>query len=372
MADPSGGRRRPDTGRATYYVWARQHGDVLAEWYRYPPGPAGVTPSHAHAEYQLCLASGSASRYLYRGGWILVPPGSVSVLMPDEVHVTEEPEDRRDTTRYQVLYVGPDRVRDVAAAIGGRSRGLPSFAEAVLRDPDLAMRYQRLHAAFAAGSSQLGRDVDLLSMLYDLFSLMRKEGLLSLEQHVEDPQSSPLFSAYPRLLREHHLIEFTTDCLRLMVGGSMNPHELEQLLEVELEAHHHEAVAPALAVTKLADALPGFGIVAAVLGIVTTMSQLDGDTSRIGMHIAGALVGTFLGILLCYGFVGPLGAAMENRVQEDGKAFECVKIALLANLRGYNPKVSVEFARKSLSTNARPGFQDLEDHLKAPRAKATA
>lgn len=214
--------------------------------------------------------------------------------------------------------------------------------------------------------------VDLLSMLYDLFSLIRKEGLLGVEAHIEDPQSSSLFSAYPRLLREHHLIEFTTDCLRLIVGGSMNPHELEQLLEVELETHHHEAMAPALAVTKMADALPGFGIVAAVLGIVTTMSQLDGDTTRIGMHIAGALVGTFLGILLCYGFVGPLGAAMENRVQEDGRAFECVKVALLANLRGYNPKVAVEFARKSLSAHARPGFQDLEDHLKAPRAKATA
>jgi chemotaxis protein MotA len=212
--------------------------------------------------------------------------------------------------------------------------------------------------------------VDLLSMLYDLFSLIRKEGLLGVEEHIEDPQSSSLFSAYPRLLREHHLIDFTTDCLRLMVGGSMNPHELEQLLEVELETHHHEAIAPALAVSKMADALPGFGIVAAVLGIVTTMSQLDGDTSRIGMHIAGALVGTFLGILLCYGFIGPLGAAMENRVQEDGKAFECVKVALLASLRGYNPKVSVEFARKSLTTHARPRFQDLEDHLKAPRAKA--
>ena len=109
---------------------------------------------------------------------------------------------------------------------------------------------------------------------------------------------------------------------------------------------------------------------AAVLGIVTTMGQLGDDTSRIGMHIAGALVGTFLGILLCYGFLGPLGAAMENRAQEDGKAFECVKIALLANLRGYNPKVAVEFARKSLTTHARPRFQDLEEHLKAPRAKA--
>jgi chemotaxis protein MotA len=214
--------------------------------------------------------------------------------------------------------------------------------------------------------------IDLLSMLYDLFSLMRKEGLLGIEEHIEDPQSSSLFSAYPRLLREHHLIEFTTDCLRLIVGGSMNPHELEQLLEVELETHHHEAIAPALAITKMADALPGFGIVAAVLGIVTTMSQLGDDTSRIGMHIAGALVGTFLGILLCYGFIGPLGAAMENRVQEDGRAFECVKIALLANLRGYNPKVAVEFARKSLSTNTRPGFQDLEDHLKASPRKAIA
>jgi chemotaxis protein MotA len=215
--------------------------------------------------------------------------------------------------------------------------------------------------------------VDLLAMLYDIFGVIRKQGLLGLESHIEDPQSSPVFSAYPRLVKEHHLIEFTTDCLRLMVGGNMNPHELEQLLEVELETHQHEAEAPALAVTKMADALPGFGIVAAVLGIVTTMSQLGGDTSQIGEHIAGALVGTFLGILLCYGFVGPLGAAMEGRVQEDGKAFECVKVALLASLRGYNPKVSVEFARKTLSTQMRPNFQDLEEHLKgAARAGAAA
>jgi chemotaxis protein MotA len=215
--------------------------------------------------------------------------------------------------------------------------------------------------------------VDLLAMLYDIFGVMRKQGLLGLESHIEDPQSSSIFSAYPRLIKEHHLIEFTTDCLRLMVGGNMNPHELEQLLEVELETHHHEAEAPALAVTKMADALPGFGIVAAVLGIVTTMSQLGGDTSQIGEHIAGALVGTFLGILLCYGFVGPLAAAMESRVQEDGKAFECVKVALLASLRGYNPKVSVEFARKTLSPQARPNFQDFEDHLKdASRVGAAA
>jgi chemotaxis protein MotA len=212
--------------------------------------------------------------------------------------------------------------------------------------------------------------VDLLSLLYDIFSLTRKNGLLGLESHIEDPASSEIFAAYPRLLAEHHLIEFITDCLRLIVGGSMNPHELEQLLELEIETHHQEAEAPAMAVMKSADALPGFGIVAAVLGIVTTMSQLSGDTSRIGEHIAGALVGTFLGILLCYGFVGPLASAMESRVQEDGKAFECVKVAMMANLRGYNPMISVEFARKSLSGQTRPSFVDLEGHLKGDRAGA--
>jgi chemotaxis protein MotA len=209
--------------------------------------------------------------------------------------------------------------------------------------------------------------IDLLSLLYDIFTKMRKEGQLGMEAHIEDPANSSLFSAYPRLIAEHHLIDFTTDCLRLIVGGSMDPHELEALLDVELETHHHEALAPATAVQKMADALPGFGIVAAVLGIVITMKSIDGDAAVIGEHIAGALVGTFLGILLSYGFIGPLSAAMEARVNADGKAFECVKVALLANLRGYNPMVSVEFARKSLTSGSRPTFQDLEGHLKAAR-----
>jgi chemotaxis protein MotA len=227
--------------------------------------------------------------------------------------------------------------------------------------------------ALAKGPNYRKQDyVDLLSLLYDIFSVMRKQGVLALETHIEDPQSSAVFSAYPRLLREHYLVEFITDCLRLIVGGNMEPHELEALLDAEVENHHAEAEAPAQAVAKMADALPGFGIVAAVLGIVTTMSNLTGDTSKIGEHIAGALVGTFLGILLCYGFIGPLAAAMEARVREDGKAFECVKVALLASLRGYNPKVAVEFARKALSAHARPNFQDLEEHLKGARAGAGA
>jgi chemotaxis protein MotA len=226
-------------------------------------------------------------------------------------------------------------------------------------------------AALAKGPKYRKQDyVDLLALMYDIFGVMRKEGVLGMESHIEDPQASPVFAAYPRLLGEHHLVEFITDCLRLVVGGNMEAHELEALLDAEVENHHIEVEAPSQAVAKMADALPGFGIVAAVLGIVTTMSNLGGDTTRIGEHIAGALVGTFLGILLCYGFIGPLAAAMESRVREDGKAYECVKVGLLANLRGYNPKVSVEFARKVLAAHSRPGFQDLEDYLKSDRAGA--
>lgn len=212
--------------------------------------------------------------------------------------------------------------------------------------------------------------VDVLSLLYDIFGVMRKEGLLGMEAHIENPQESSVFSAYPHLLGEQHLVEFITDCLRLIVGGNMEPFELESLLDAEVDTHHTQSEVPAMAVTKMADGLPGFGIVAAVLGIVTTMSNLSGDTSQIGEHIAGALVGTFIGILLCYGFIGPLGAAMEARAREEGKAFECVKVGLLANLRGYNPKVAVEFARKVLPDYARPSFLDLEEHLSNAHAKA--
>lgn len=205
--------------------------------------------------------------------------------------------------------------------------------------------------------------LDLLSLLYDIFGVMRKEGLLGMEQHIENPHESALFATYPRLLGEHHLVEFITDCLRLIIGGNMEAHELEALLDTELENHHAEAEAPAQAVGKMADALPGFGIVAAVLGIVITMGSLSDDTSKVGEHVAGALVGTFLGILLCYGFIGPLAAAMEGLAREDGKAFECVKVGLMANLRGYNPKVAVEFARKVLPSTARPNFLELEEYL---------
>ncbi|WP_374011554.1 flagellar motor stator protein MotA [Pseudoxanthomonas koreensis] len=209
--------------------------------------------------------------------------------------------------------------------------------------------------------------VDILSMVYDILIKARKEGLIGIEKDADDPGSSTIFTRYPKLLADHHLIEFTTDCLRLMVSGNIEPHELEQLLEIEVETHHQEAAEPAHALQVLADSLPGFGIVAAVLGIVITMGAIDGEPSEIGMHVAGALVGTFLGILLGYGFVGPLAASMQHRVHAEGKAFEVIKMALVSSLRGYPPAVAVEFARKLLFTDVRPAFADLETHLRGNR-----
>ena len=207
--------------------------------------------------------------------------------------------------------------------------------------------------------------VDLLKLVYDILMKMRKEGLLAIEADIEKPEESALFKKYPKILEDHHMVVFITDCLRLIVGGTLDPHELESLLEYELETHHKEAHEPAHAVQKVADALPGFGIVAAVLGIVNTMSAIEGaDTATIGHKVGAALVGTFLGILVAYGFVGPIATAMEHKANEEGKAFEVVKMALVASVRGYAPPVAVEFARKLLFSDIRPSFADLEAHLK--------
>ncbi|MEO8017726.1 MAG: flagellar motor stator protein MotA [Pseudomonadota bacterium] len=215
--------------------------------------------------------------------------------------------------------------------------------------------------------ARYGREdyVTLLKLVYDILVKMRKDGLLAIENDIENPENSPVFQKYPKILEDHHMIVFITDCLRLIVGGTLDPHELESLLEYELETHHKEAHEPSHAVQKVADALPGFGIVAAVLGIVNTMSALDGaDTATIGHKVGAALVGTFLGILIAYGFVGPIASAMEHKAAEEGKAFEVVKMALVASVRGYAPPVAVEFARKLLFSEVRPTFADLEAHLK--------
>jgi chemotaxis protein MotA len=210
--------------------------------------------------------------------------------------------------------------------------------------------------------------VDLLKLIYEVLLKMRRDGTMSIEDHIENPKDSAIFQKYPKIAADHHVLEFITDCLRLMVGGNMNPHELESLLEYELETHHQEALEPSHSVQKVADALPGFGIVAAVLGIILTMSIVgSAPPAEIGEKVASALVGTFLGIFIAYGFVGPIASAMENRAHEEGKAFEVVKMALVASLRGYAPSVAIEFARKLLFSDVRPSFQDLEADLRAAK-----
>jgi chemotaxis protein MotA len=215
--------------------------------------------------------------------------------------------------------------------------------------------------------------VTLLKLLYDILVKIRKEGVMAIERDLESPKDSELFKKYPHVLSDHHMVEFITDCLRLIVGGNLDPQELESLLEYELETHHQESHAPAHAVQKVADALPGFGIVAAVLGIVNTMSALEGaDTATIGHKVGAALVGTFLGILVSYGFIGPIAAAMEYVARDKAKAFEVVKMALVASVRGYAPPVAVEFARKLLYSEVRPTFNDLEAHLKGKAKPSVA
>jgi chemotaxis protein MotA len=215
--------------------------------------------------------------------------------------------------------------------------------------------------------------VALLKVLYEVLVKIRKEGLMSIEGDLEAPDGGALFRKYPQIVADHHLMDFIRDCLRLMVGGSLDPHELESMLEQELETHHQEAHEPASAVQKVADALPGFGIVAAVLGIVNTMATLEGaDTATIGHKVGAALVGTFLGILVSYGFVGPIAAAMAHAANEEGKAFEVVKMALVATVRGYVPAVAIEFSRKLLYTDIRPTFSDLEAELKGKTKAAAA
>lgn len=210
--------------------------------------------------------------------------------------------------------------------------------------------------------------MDLLSLLHEVFAKVRRDGLMAIEADVEEPDKSEIFNRYPKITKDKHIVQFLSDYLRLMVGGNMNAFELENLMDVEIETHHHESTQPAQALTKVADALPGFGIVAAVLGIVITMGYISESAEAIGAHVAAALVGSFLGILMAYGFVGPMAVALEHRSADEAKVYECMKVSLLATVNGYSPQVAVEFGRKVLFSEVRPSFQELEEHLRAQKA----
>lgn len=211
--------------------------------------------------------------------------------------------------------------------------------------------------------------LELMSMLSEVLMKVRKEGLMSIEGDVESPEQSPIFSKYSAIMADHHVMEFITDYLRLMVSGNMDAFQIENLMDNEIETHHQEGHIPVHSVSKVADGLPAFGIVAAVMGVVHTMESVHLPPAELGMLVAAALVGTFLGILLAYGFVAPISSALEQKLDESSKMLECVKVTLLASLNGYAPQLAVEFGRKVLYSTERPTFMELEEHIKQSRSR---
>lgn len=211
--------------------------------------------------------------------------------------------------------------------------------------------------------------MELMSLLYELLMKVRKEGFLSIEKDIDHPDTSPVFTKHPNVLAHHHAVDFMTDYLRMMASGNLNAFELEALMDGEIETHHHEAEVPAHCIQKVGDGLPAFGIVAAVMGVVHTMGSVGLPPAELGMLIAHALVGTFLGILLAYGFVSPLASRLEAAAHESTKLLQCMKVTLLASLNGYAPALAVEFGRKVLFSTERPSFTELEEHVKKRKAK---
>ncbi|UOA09010.1 flagellar motor stator protein MotA [Methylobacter sp. S3L5C] len=211
--------------------------------------------------------------------------------------------------------------------------------------------------------------IQLLLLLYRMLSKIRNDGLMSIEEDVENPNESQLFTDYPLIIADHHIVEFLTDYLRLMVSGNIDPFQLENLMDNEIDTHHAEGEFPLHCIAKIGDGLPAFGIVAAVMGVVHTMESVGLPPAELGMLIAHALVGTFLGILLAYGFVTPLTGLVEHKLHESAKPMHCIKVTLIASLNGYPPALAIEFGRKVLFSTERPSFTEVDDEIRQSKAK---
>ncbi|WP_130831367.1 flagellar motor stator protein MotA [[Erwinia] mediterraneensis] len=214
--------------------------------------------------------------------------------------------------------------------------------------------------------------MELMAMMYLLLNKSRQNGMMSLEADIEDPQNSTIFSAYPRLLADSLLTNFIIDYLRLMISGNMNAFEIEALMDVEIETCEHEHEIPAHSLNALGDAFPAFGIVAAVMGVVNALAAADRPASELGELIAHAMVGTFLGILLAYGFILPLAALLRQKSSEQIKMLQCIKVTLLSSINGYAPQIAVEYGRKSLFSTERPSFLELEEHVRQTKSASAA
>src|SRR6266446_2812309 len=217
------------------------------------------------------------------------------------------------------------------------------------------------------GGSKYGKTqyLENLKMLYELFSRARKEGLMALESDSDNPEQSPVFSKYPKFLKDHHALPFVCDTIRMAAGGGIEPFDVDQMIENDMEAHHHDMTQPVAALSTMADALPGLGIVAAVLGVVITMGALGGPPEEIGHKVAAALVGTFLGILLCYGLFGPIAQRMSKSADEERAFLNVLRAAIIAFLKGIAPILAAEIGRRAVPVHVRPTFKEVEDACRA-------
>jgi chemotaxis protein MotA len=226
---------------------------------------------------------------------------------------------------------------------------------------------KNIFGVFSSKSQGKGHYLDLLSLLYRLFSKIRKDGLISVEADIETPQKSALFKKSPGVLRDHHVLAFICDNFKVIVSANIPAHELESLADLEIETVLHEALIPSHSVAKIADGLPGLGIVAAVLGVVLTMGKIDQPPAVLGHSIGAALVGTFLGVLMCYGFVGPLAANLEHKANEENIFYQVIKVALVAFVGGAAPQMAVEYGRRAIPGNEKPTFDELEKQVRGSK-----
>jgi len=233
-----------------------------------------------------------------------------------------------------------------------------------------------LGGAFGGSAFTKQRYLDSLRMMYELFTRARKEGLMALEADSDSPDQSQIFAKYPNFLKDHHALHFVCDSLRMAASGGIEPFDADQMMELDMDVHHHEATQPVAALSTMADSLPGLGIVAAVLGVVITMGALGGPPEEIGKKVAAALVGTFLGILLCYGLIGPLASNMAKSADDEHAYYHVLRVLLVALLKGTPPTVAIEIGRRAIPGNVRPTFQETEIYIKdksgaaAPEAAA--
>ena len=226
--------------------------------------------------------------------------------------------------------------------------------------------------AFGSSKYGTGRYIETLKMMYELLQKARKEGLVALETDIEEPDKSPLFSKYETFVKQHHAVDFVCDTMRMAVSGGVEVFDVDQMLEADMDVHHHEATEPVSGLSTMADSLPGLGIVAAVLGVVITMGALGGPPEEIGRKVAAALVGTFLGILLCYGLVGPLASRMGKMAEEEHAYMMVLRVTMIAFLKGVAPIMAVEIGRRTVPGHVRPSFKAVEEACRGARGDAAA